>query len=498
MKRNKITRVCSLAMVILMLALTACSENSSQTNNETTASETTSSVQSDVQSGEETEITRANYPDSLPSGLDFGGADYRILTQQVTEIKTISQANEMYVEELNGEVINDAVYNRAAKVMDRLNVNISANLVDDVVGTLRSSIAAGDDICDVAAAYAYYVTPLALEGSFINWLDIPHIDLEKPWWPSSLSEDLIINNRLYFISGDISLKLLQYTYCIFFNKDIANDWNVPDLYSLVLDGKWTLDKYLEIASSVSSDLNGDGELDENDLFGTLNSAYTDTRFAAYDMPISKKNTDGSLELCVMNEKFVDVYTKLYEFYNNSESVIRHKDNLTSIKWFEENHMLFFPHLIVGSEDLRDMQSDYGIVPYPKYDENQESYATIAHDNYSLMCVPAYIDESRFEMIGAVTEAMAAESYRTVTPAYLEVALKDKFLRDEHSAAMLDIIMSGMKFDPAGVYSNSLGDVLHIIRGIYDKQENIVSFYEKREKVYTKAFEKFNEKYLALE
>ena len=114
-----------------------------------------------------------------------------------------------------------------------------------------------------------------------------------------------------------------------------------------------------------------------------------------------------------------------------------------------------------------------------------------------MCVPANVPEANLDMICAATEAMAAESYRKVTPAYLEVALKNKFLRDENSAAMLDIITSGMTFDPAAVYSNSLSDIGHLMRNIYDKRENIVSLYTKTEKGYNKAIQKFNDKYAAI-
>ena len=479
----------SLLLAALIL-LPACGEAADSQPAVTTAQEA-----GDIVSAvEETEPSRENTPDSLPDDLDFGGARYNILVQESTDLSSLAAANEMVTEELDGEVINDAVYNRALKVMNRLNVEISKTVVKDIPSTLKKTVAAGDAAYDIAAAYAYYITPSALNHIFVNWLNIPYVDFSQPWWPSTLTEDLIINNTLFFISGDISMRLLEYTYCIYINKAIAADYNVPELYPEVLDGKWTMDRYMEVGNMVSADVNGDGKFDTEDLFGTMNNHYCDTRWSCYDLHLSKMNDDGLLELDVMSDKFVDVYTRLWEYYHENDHIYTHKDNETSLKMFREDHLLMYPYLMIGAENFREMESDYGIVPYPKYDEAQENYYCLAHDNYSLMCVPIDIPEDKYEMIGATTEAFAAESYRTITPAYLEVAMKNKFLRDQYSTEMLDIITSGLKFDPAGIYSNSLGDVLHLFRGVWDGKLDIVSTYSKKEKSYLKAFDKFNTKY----
>ena len=200
-----------------------------------------------------------------------------------------------------------------------------------------------------------------------------YIDLEMPWWPQSLSDDLIIENPLYFISGYISMKLLQYTYCMYFNKTIAGEWNVPDLYQLVLDGKWTLDKYIEIASTVSADLNGDGKFTKDDLYGTLNNHYCDVRFACYELPISTQADDGTLQLSVMTERFIDVYNKLYSYYYSSDSVIRHTDNKLSISMFSEDHLLFYPYLCASENS--GYESDYGFILI-RNNEEQRIYTSL--------------------------------------------------------------------------------------------------------------------------
>ena len=50
------------------------------------------------------------------------------------------------------------------------------------------------------------------------------------------------------------------------------------------------------------------------------------------------------------------------------------------------------------------------------------------------------------MVSAITEALAAESWRKVTPCYFDVALKNRYATDLHSAEMIDIIRAGITTD----------------------------------------------------
>jgi hypothetical protein len=144
-----------------------------------------------------------------------------------------------------------------------------------------------------------------------------------------------------------------------------------------------------------------------------------------------------------------------------------------------------------------MPSDFGIVPFPKYDKAQDNYYTVSHDEYSLLCVPVTADPAKYQMIGAVTEAVAAEGYRSVTPAYFDIALKNKYSRDDESSRVLDILAERNTFQPAIIYSNSLGDIGHLMRQIIYDFPDIASYYEKNSGAYEKAFAKFNEKFAEL-
>ena len=129
---------------------------------------------------------------------------------------------------------------------------------------------------------------------------------------------------------------------------------------------------------------------------------------------------------------------------------------------------------------------------------QDNYYTVSHDDYSLLCVPVTANSAKYEMIGAVTEAIAAEGYRTVTPAYFDIAMKHKYSRDDESSQVLDLLVAQNTFQPAIIYSNSLGDIGHLMRGVPFSTPDITSDYERKSAGYERAFSRFNEKFSELD
>jgi hypothetical protein len=169
-----------------------------------------------------------------------------------------------------------------------------------------------------------------------------------------------------------------------------------------------------------------------------------------------------------------------------------------VKFFPQGKILFFGGLVRFSNYFRSMENDYGILAVPKWDESQANYHTTSHANYSLVSVPVTVTQERHDMIGAVMEALASEGYRTTTPAYFESTLKNKYSRDEESLKVLDILKTGLEFQPVMIYYKNMGDILHLFRyAVYPQAqyESMVSFYEKYSPTFQKAIDKFNEYYL---
>ena len=439
--------------------------------------------------------------DSLPEDLNFDGATFTVWGREVDNVFYTSEWE--FSEEITGEKFSDELYQRELKVEGRLNVNIEKTLTNLSFQNAYNSVMAGEYEFDMLFANAYDVAPHALEGVYFDLAQFPYIDYDMPWWPDTIMEDVTINGKTYFITGDITPSVLGFMNCIFFNKNIAENYDISGLYDLVFSGKWTFDKYAETAKMVYNDLNGNGEADDGDLYGITTSDYYDVYFSAFEIPLTNTNADGSLSLA-LGEKFYNAYSKLREMSMDISSLPQSVSNKgesvnysNDVNFFAQGQVLFFGGLLRFSDYFRAMEDDYGVLTVPKWDESQDEYHTTSHANYSLLSIPVTVPEERHEMVGAVIEALASEGYRSTTPAYFDSTLKDKYSRDEETFKVLDILRTGLEFQPVMIYYKSMGDLLHLFRYACYPQptyDNMVSFYESKVQVFQNAIDKFNEAY----
>jgi hypothetical protein len=118
---------------------------------------------------------------------------------------------------------------------------------------------------------------------------------------------------------------------------------------------------------------------------------------------------------------------------------------------------------------------------PKYDENQEKYYTFLHDQFTSIGITSVLakDTERVQMLGAVLEAMALESYKTVVPTYYEVALKGRYLEDSDSWRMLDMIYENVKVDAGVLYTKNIESVHQAPRDMVLNGRNIVASMMKK-------------------
>ena len=147
-----------------------------------------------------------------------------------------------------------------------------------------------------------------------------------------------------------------------------------------------------------------------------------------------------------------------------------------------------------SAKMREMESDYGIVPYPKYDENQNDYYSYIHDAFSIVMIPVSCSDP--EMSAAVMQALAVEGHNQVMPAYYGVVLTEKYARDKESVEMLDIIFSNVNLDTGWLFSNFLDGLPQMLlrEQVWKNQNTLQSSYEKKQKAINKRIDKINTAY----
>ncbi len=448
------------------------------------------------------ETTKHPDADNLPDDLDF---EDKVVTFYVRGHERFD--DEISVDGTTGEIVNDTIYNRELRTEERLGVKIEtirdqADAHGDL-DAIRKAVNTNDDTYDIFSASVCRVLSSTTSGIFRELNDLEYIDLSRPYYTQDYLKKTAIHGKNHTVTGDISLSLTRYSFCMYFNKTLLDTYKLEDPYALVRDGKWTHAKMLEMITDIYSDLNGNNQADNEDLYGlgTSNDILVDAYTVAYDLPMIALNSDGHPELVVNVEKFADVTEKVYRI--NFETTGAHQfdyygDNaeMTDLCMaFSQDRLAFMHSWIYGMETeyLRNMSSDFGVLPYPKYDENQESYYSFQHDQIGVFALPTSSDCP--EVAGAVLEAMSADSRINLVPAYYDTALKNKYSRDVDTAEMIDIVHNNHNFDISWGYINDLLTLPQGIRNLIKaKNPNYASWYASREKMLGKKMDSIAKNY----
>ena len=456
-----------LSLLMLIACFAACGGQSDDTTDSKT-------------SVEEDEEGRNEIKDDVPTDLRFDGETMVFFVRDQTEM----YKNEMDVEKTTNNTLNDAVYYRNAAVEERLGLTIEQigqaggnGSYSSWNSTLRNAVLTKSGDYDSAAIHGSQGSALAVEGLFYNILNLPHINFEKPWWNQTIFDELTLFDTLYYLAGDVCVSEISWGFCMFFNKDLYNELygtqNI-NLYNLVEEQKWTVDKMHELVADAWVDEDSNGVISEGDTvgFGWSDTAANDSWVPAMGISVTTM-VDGYPELTFYNEHTVEAFEKVKNLYYGNPGYFENGATGTLNTMFVNGKQLFVRGSFSEGELLRNMQDDYGVLPIPKFDEAQDDYHGLVNVAASLLIVLSTCEEP--EKVGATLELMAAESYKQITPTYFEIVLQGKYSDAPEDAAMYDRIIKSFVFNFGQTYSTkSLDGVGGLFRNL---QNDIAQTYE---------------------
>ena len=402
--------------------------------------------------------TSAEVTDPL-AGLDFGGEKIHVL---VSANDYDSQGSScVYIiseEEETGDVVQDAVFQRNMAVEELLNVTFEFTENKDnyaaIPTTISTLVLAGDDTYDYIIHDLFPLATLSVQGNFLNVYDSEYMDFSKPYWYTDFMKGTSFDSdeKCYLLAGDYFLDILRTSHVMYVNKEMYEQHNgsVDDLYKIVFDGGWTQDKFLESIKNAYRDENGNTTADDGDVFGYVTSGYWGPMIpwaVASDLEYLSYDSDGTPSFALNNERSVKLLENLNKiFHHEATNNVLAYDTKTPTErmnnYFSNGLSMFSGYQFVRSlETFRDIEFGIGLLPYPKMDEAQEDYVTSVHDTTNVGVIP--VTCKKFDMVGAVLEACGRFSQEKVIPAYYDIALKEKYVRDETSAKMLDMIRTNV-------------------------------------------------------
>lgn len=408
----------------------------------------------------------------LPDSLDFEGVSFNILACDESVPYT-------YIElpEQDGDILNDSIYERNMLVEEKLNVKFNLTTVNgiDTEPQIKSSVLSGEQAYDLVSPHILRsISTLVVQNLLQDFNTVPYIDFNKPWWNQDFSTTMQIKGRIYYASGDI---IAPNARVIIFNKEMMEDYGKDDIYGVVNDGKWTLDTLGDYVKDVISDLNGDGKYDANDqyAFSDLSNTGLATSFVHASNMRFLHVTDDGFRLTLSDSKMDVIINKLYDYLYRDGNVYK-----TTNEEFGNGKVLFGSQVLLKLQILRDYDTDFGIIPFPKYDEIQDNYYSSVWNG--LLCIPFNVKD--IECTGAVLEAMGYYSSLTLIPTYHDKLLDSKFIRDGESSKMLDIIFDGLIYDFGLCFDNFMGNYGSIGILLNEGKTDLTSFFAANENIYT--------------
>lgn len=462
---------------------------------------------------------------SMEDGHSFSAGSYNdedftfLVIKHTDSIKDYYGGDYIDADTYTGAVVNDAVHERNLAVEEKYNVNIEqlTQVSGDPASVLQTYYMSGDFCFDVIYGWGYKLGSCITENYFADIASLPGVDLTQEYWSPSAMKDLSINGKLYITINDISMNKLEWAELLFYNKTMAENYNLEETFGspveMVKNGTWTLDTYLAMLQSVSTDLDGDGEITGSDVFGLVDGNTSGLSLVhASGIYYTSKNADGSYSLNFYSDKLLSLAEKVQKIYANSEYV-KSYDELWSTgdfsdysdRWeyarsfFSTGHSLFCAGSAYITDEFRNMTDEYGILPLPKYDENQTEYYSNVSSPASLFAVPVTsrndVSCAGAERTGAILEYMSYKSNKILLPAYYEKLLKEQRLGDTDDRKMLDIIRDTVHYE----FTDMVGlPVSSVVNSIMQRPSAATSTYIRNQNKMIKAIDDFYRDVLSLD
>jgi len=454
-------QILAMLLAVLMFSAAGCSNTESGKENEDTTASTSASAEQETEAPVDPALA-----DELPTNCkDYEGTDFVVMIRDRAEDSETWKTWDVYTEGTNGERINDAVFARNLAILERFGVEVKEMQVSDRLNTAMNLIMSGDSGFDLFQDIIENQGKLVIQGYVLNMSDMEYIDFSKAWWDSTVIDGISIGDNVYYSVGDSQLNAMKATWVVLFNKMLTENAGITGLYDTVKEGKWTLELLNQYSQQAAIDSNGDGKMSWGDDvygLGLQNEVVLPLLLGGGEKLIDIEE-DGSYIYNLSNANVVDGMEKIHAFMNSGNHIINcEKAGAYSGNW-EEFRGLFMSDLICFNMSALtqvsvvggDMQSDFGILPFPKLTEEQNGYySTFQYNNADAISVPKSCNDTK--RVGMLTEAYEMYAHTTIKPAYYDYTLTLRKARDEASGEMLDIIFANRNFDISFAFNSTTG------------------------------------------
>ena len=410
---------------------------------------------------EEEKIDFEGKPDLDPKieAVDYDGYEFTFICQPYMDSNAYT-VNYMVSDGETQNVLLDAVYRRNELLKQKYNINFAQMQVTDLLTTVRTQVMGGATEFDMIIGSCKRLATLARENLLLDLSSVDRFDMTKEYWDSNAAEQLMIGDKLYFTNCDLNVQ--EVAFVVYFNKQMIENESLTSPYEYMDKNEWTLDNWANLVMAVSDDVTGEGEMTELDKYGTLYENHNGRMFL-YGTGVRATTNDetGYPKVTLFDtDKTVAVYEKCKQVFSSVSSWSI--DDMPSSEThgfndkFDYARSLFCQDLYLfhyeGTNIIHqfaDMESEFGVVPFPKFDSTQETYYSMYPINCAMVAIPNVNED--LERTANIVEDLNYYSNVLLIPAWYEQLLQRRYVRDDESEKSLDLILEGRIYDVGMMY-----------------------------------------------
>ena len=447
--------------------------------------------------------------------LDFGGETLTVLCAGGDETSYWAVDPGLYKKP--SDALEMALYKRNMKIEQDLGLSLQVAYKDaartdsELNKAVENDAKSGLNVYDIVVNYSAYATVDNLRGYYIDLLaeSTPYLQLDKPWYNQNFVENTQAFGHLYYVIGDYNLCSYNRLMATYFNRTlcyaegIISDDSGDDLYDMVQEGKWTYQQLFEYAKIYRD--SGDGIKNQDDVYGLLSNANCeayDGFLYAFDLNLTVTNDDGTHSWNIAgNTKMNDALEKVIALYQQEGAWLVAKSagsggtSVEQYQMFAQGHALFDIDVIyryaAQNQAFRAMTDKYGLLPLPKYDEEQTQYGSGTQDAHSFTSIMKGTDELNRKRC-AYLEYANYLSYQNSRPYYFEKIMKAQYLGEAKASQVFDLILENADFDFGDQYQVALeGAKWKIWRGPAKNEETVSGAWATHEATLTKKLQELD-------
>ena len=486
-----------IAVCLLVTMLLSVAVSCGKVKNEDGLTSVTNATGDVIASADATSATEATTeaPEYVKPDEDYTGRTFTFSSVKYTNPSWIATS---YVEaekpEINGDIINDAIYERIAATENTLGITVESNIYTSN-NTIMNMVMAGDYIADCIILEGLEFASVLPKDLLIDLNEISTLDLGASWWDQNAVSALSLGGKLYGAVGDLSPMGLLAANCVYVNRALLATAGLSDPAEYVKNGTWTYDVMEQMGRAVAHDVNGDGKMNEDDIFGLDSEPIGYVAAGSCGLVYTTKDENDLPVLALDQERAVAVIERLIPLFRNKDITLYSQDYTSAgyknifrdliVQTFIEDEILFVNNWLCVALELREMESDFGLLPPPKFDEQQENYMVYNSDSWTTYAaVPKTVKDENLNYIGDVMNALGYYGHEHIYTALIDTAITYKSLRDEGNREMMELIYDSRVYDLADIYD--FGGISGMMNSFISKNTtNFTSLY----KSYSKIIEK---------